>query len=226
VAANQILQIASSDTGTNLLTQAEYAADAQRPTGNLPGVARSKLVNKALRQTSLMAAGVAQFIADKQPNDVVDTATPAQIASWLEEAVRSYGMPAGTVITLARNTAPPGFLKADGAVVSRATYANLFSAIGTTFGAGDGSTTFGLPDLRGEFVRGWDDGRGVDLGRIFGSAQGDQIRAHTHTTDISASLTAASGAGQRAAGGSLASGSFGGGETRPRSIALLTCIKF
>lgn len=77
MATNEILQFAETDTGTNLLTQAEYLADAQRPIGNQPGVARSKLVNKALRQSSLIAAAVAQFIADNQTNNVVDTAAPA-----------------------------------------------------------------------------------------------------------------------------------------------------
>lgn len=58
-----------------------------------------------------------------------------------------------------------------GASMRRAAYASLFAAIGTTYGAGDGATTFALPDLRGEFVRGFDDGRGVDVGRSFGSSQ-------------------------------------------------------
>ena len=70
--------------------------------------------------------------------------------------------PAGSVIYHAANTPPTGFLKADGSAVSRSTYSDLFAAIGETYGAGDGSTTFLVPDLRGEFMRGWDDSRGVD----------------------------------------------------------------
>lgn len=89
--------------------------------------------------------------------------------------------PPGTVTTFAMNTAPTGWLKCNGAAVSRTTYAALFAAIGTTFGVGDGSTTFNLPEIRGEFVRGWDDGRGVDTGRVFGSAQTDLTETHTHT---------------------------------------------
>ena len=68
-------------------------------------------------------------------------------------------------------TPPDGYIKANGAVISRSVYSWLFSKIGTTFGAGNGSTTFDLPDLRGEFLRGWSDGRGVDAGRVFGSGQ-------------------------------------------------------
>jgi microcystin-dependent protein len=93
------------------------------------------------------------------------------------------GNPAGTVIWFAANTAPTGFLKANGAAISRTTYSDLFTAIGTTFGVGDGSTTFNVPDLRGEFIRGWDDGRGVDSGRAFGSAQADEIESHNHSVD-------------------------------------------
>lgn len=89
--------------------------------------------------------------------------------------------PAGAVSAFAMNSAPTGWIKANGAAVSRTTYSTLFSAIGTTFGVGDGSTTFNLPDLRGEFVRGWDDARGVDSGRSFGTAQTDLVKAHTHT---------------------------------------------
>lgn len=96
MATNEILQFAETDTGTNLLTQAEYLADAQRPIGNQPGVARSKLVNKALRQSSLIAAAVAQFIADNQANNVADTASPNDIADWIEAAVRSIGIPTAT----------------------------------------------------------------------------------------------------------------------------------
>ena len=92
------------------------------------------------------------------------------------------GAPAqsGQVAFFAMNTAPTGWLKANGAAISRTTFSALFDAIGTTFGAGDGSTTFNLPDMRGEFPRGWDDGRGVDSGRSFGSAQLDQMQSHDH----------------------------------------------
>lgn len=89
--------------------------------------------------------------------------------------------PAGLLGHFARNTPPTGWLKANGAAVSRVAYAELFAAIGTTYGAGDGFNTFSLPDLRGEFLRGWDDGRGVDGGREFGSAQTGSIQSHAHS---------------------------------------------
>jgi microcystin-dependent protein len=155
--------------------------------------------------------------------------------------------PAGTVIWTARNTAPTGYLKADGTAVSRTTYAALFSAIGTTFGAGNGSTTFNVPDLRGEFIRGWDDGRGVDSGRTFASAQSQNYQSHTHAvTDPGHSHTVES---NNATGGNYSGGgnssnlgpyygtntgsnttgisiqNSGGTETRPRNVALLACVK-
>ena len=77
-------------------------------------------------------------------------------------------LPVGVPVPWPSATPPTGWLKCNGAAISRTAYAKLFAAIGTVFGAGDGFTTFNLPDLRGEFVRGWDDGRGVDGGRAFG----------------------------------------------------------
>jgi microcystin-dependent protein len=150
--------------------------------------------------------------------------------------------PAGTVIFYAANTAPSGYLKANGANVSRTTYAALFAAIGTTFGVGDGSTTFTLPDMRGEFPRGWDDGRGVDSGRVFGSAQTDAMQGHRHqastglsrpfSAEVVSSLDAFYNAGSYtlSTGGPVANGGDGtprtAAETRARNIALLACIKF
>lgn len=92
---------------------------------------------------------------------------------------------AGTVTFVAGSTPPDGWLKANGATVSRSAYSDLFSRIGTTFGAGNGSTTFQIPDLRGEFIRGWDDGRGIDGARVLGSSQVDQNKSHSHTGSTS-----------------------------------------
>lgn len=137
-------------------------------------------------------------------------------------------VPSGSVMTFAMNTAPTGWLKANGAAVSRTTYATLFAAIGTTFGVGNGSTTFNLPDLRGEFMRGWDDGRGVDSGRAFGSAQADEFKSHSHNIILGGDGFAAGTRPQRTFNnlGTAVTELTGGTETRPRNIALLACIKF
>jgi len=136
-------------------------------------------------------------------------------------------VPPGTVQFYAANTAPAGWVKANGAALSRTTYADLFAAIGTTYGVGDGSTTFALPDLRGEFVRGWDDDRAVDTGRVLGSAQADELKSHTHNITSTAAVFPTNG-NQAYLYGSTAtpSGATGGNETRPRNIALLAIIKF
>ncbi|WP_165678771.1 phage tail protein [Metapseudomonas otitidis] len=108
-------------------------------------------------------------------------ATTAALTSAMAQVV--YPL-TGMVATFARSTPPAGWLKANGAAVSRTTYAALFAAIGTTYGAGDGSTAFNLPDLRGEFIRGWDNGRGVDANRGFGTAQAGQNESHSHGASI------------------------------------------
>lgn len=160
----------------------------------------------------------------------------------------------GEVAFFARATPPSGWLKANGAAVSRTTYAALFAAIGTTFGAGDGRSTFNLPDLRGEFVRGLDDGRNIDGGRRLGTAQGDAIRNITGAFDTSKGSWAqqfvdfaeTSGAFDLIRGNKQWTGDPNNGgnnlptgfkfdasrvvptanENRPRNIALLACIKY
>ena len=82
-------------------------------------------------------------------------------------------IPTGMIAPFAMSTAPTGWLECDGSAVSRTTYADLFTALSTTHGVGDGSTTFNIPDLRGEFIRGWDNGKGTDSGRTFASSQTD-----------------------------------------------------
>ena len=137
--------------------------------------------------------------------------------------------PAGAVLHFAMAAAPAGWLKANGALVSRATYAALFAAIGTVFGAGDGVTTFALPDLRGEFLRALDDGRGVDAARALGTAQAGAVQSHTHGYTMPGNVVGSStynSAGEQAVGSKSASntGATGGAETRPRNVALLACI--
>lgn len=153
------------------------------------------------------------------------TNTQAANKAYVDSA--SSKTPAGTIITFASATIPDAYLKANGALVSRTVYSALFTAIGTTFGAGDGSTTFALPDLRGYFPRGWDDGRGIDASRIFGSLQNDELKAHSHTiSNFDLTGTSSGGASTWRLGGSTSTNATGGTETRPKNIALLYCIKY
>ena len=190
------------------------------------------------------------FLAGLLGNDGTPASARAALGVPAVADVAS-AVPVGAVFMFAATTAPAGYMKCNGAILNRGTYAALFAAIGTFFGAGDGSSTFALPDLRGEFVRGWDDARGVDAGRGFGTAQGSANLSHTHTgTAESAGAHAhtipydstsgnATGFG-RATGSnsgyptstagahshSLSVAATGGTESRPRNIALLYCIKY
>jgi microcystin-dependent protein len=146
------------------------------------------------------------------------------------------GLSAGAVIYHASSTPPTGFIKANGASLSTSTYAALFAAIGYTFGGSGGS--FNVPDLRGEFLRGWDDSRGVDSGRSFGSAQADEFKSHTHTGSSLAAgtiwlsryqLSGGTWPNEKdgnTSGTGSPTGATGGTETRPRNVALLACIKY
>lgn len=126
----------------------------------------------------------------------------------------------GAVTAGAGSTVPSGWLLCEGVAVSRTTYADLFTAIGTTYGVGDGSTTFNLPDLRGEFIRGFDDGRGIDSGRTLGSFQDEEIKEHSHPGSKSFGAFGASGTTRFTGDGSGVTGLTGGDETRPRNIAM------
>lgn len=88
--------------------------------------------------------------------------------------------PAGTIMFSARTTAPPGYLHANGAAVSRTDFADLFAAIGTNYGSGDGSTTFNLPNLQNQFLR----GQGSLTGAV-GTTQSSQNLYHRHNTNTS-----------------------------------------
>lgn len=106
--------------------------------------------------------------------------TPTSANHLATKAYVDGSTPSGSVMAFASPTPPSGWLYLNGQAVSRATYANLFAVIGTIYGAGNGSTTFHLPDARGLGIRGWDDSRGFDIGRVFGSYQADMIKSHSH----------------------------------------------
>ncbi len=130
---------------------------------------------------------------------------------------------------------PEGYLLCNGQEVSRTTYKDLFDVIGTTYGSSSG-TTFKVPDLRGEFIRGFDAGRGVDSGRVFGSSQGDMLKSHSHDFLIDFLDTPNGNDGwlRFVVNDHYApyypsigySGNFGGVETRPRNIAMNYIIKY
>lgn len=99
--------------------------------------------------------------------------------------------PTGVVLPFAGASAPTGWLLCFGQTVSRTTFAPLFAAIGTTYGAGDGSTTFALPDLRGRVAAGEDDMGGTAASRLTtggsgvnGASLGASGGSETHTLTV------------------------------------------
>ena len=184
------------------------------------------------------------------------------IGTSIAEQQRGYNV--GDLVWSTGASAPEGTVKANGALLSRLAYADLFNwasenglvvteAAWTAgahgkYSSGNGSTTFRLPDLRGEFIRGWDDGRGVDSGRGLGTAQGDLTKSHNHdyvdsgtafwmdvvgtaaeTIDGVQHGTANAGAVTEGGTHSVVAPhtvSSGGVETRPRNVAFLACIKY
>lgn len=161
------------------------------------------------------------------------------------EEAKYNDAPPGAVVMLGSPNIPTGYrlLKCNGAAVSRTAYADLFAAIGITYGAGDGVYTFNVPEARSEFPRFADDGRGIDFGRIVGSKQSDAIRNITGSFggNVNDGNWDKSGAFYSSGYPSNGSdGSSGGGliafdasivvptanENRPRNLALLACIRY
>ena len=135
----------------------------------------------------------------------------------------------GSVNAFATLLTPENWLVCNGAAINRTTYSVLFGKIGTTFGIGNGSTTYNLPDLRGEFIRGNDDSRGVDSGRVFGSSQDDGLESHAHVQNLGSAWStapAAAGSGVIGNANSSTTQATGGTETRPRNVSLRYYIKY
>ncbi len=138
--------------------------------------------NKARTFTDSLTGYVPSPAAPQTGNNIIWNGT-----SWVAQAppapiVNNYSLDTasvGFVGWFTDSIAPDGYLVCNGASISRSTYSELFAVIGTRFGSVD-SNHFNLPDLRSQFIRGWDDGRGIDVGRIFGSSQLDSLSAHTH----------------------------------------------
>ena len=150
----------------------------------------------------------------------------------------------GGIMGFAFETPPVGWLECDGSGVSRTTFAKLFAIIGVRFGIANGSTTFKIPDLRGEFIRGWshvssndpdrlirtDSGDGT-TGNNVGTKQLSEFVSHVHTVDGIRSnagggtnfMEDASSTGTEFTRPTLATGGL---ETRPRNVYMMFCIKF
>ncbi len=206
----------------NTLQQVEYGLVKPGTNGSLP----------------LLLASMINY------NNSVSGMASTEVQSAIDE-IMNYVTPVGALIWHTGNTAPDGFIVPEGVELSRVTYSNLWqfaqnsgmlvtetdwqAGQNSFYSDGDGLTTFRLPDFRGEFLRAWDDGRGVDSGRNFGSWQADELRSHRHTYYHSPGDGLADWKDNPYASPQTSTyytGYTGGDETRPRNIALLPCIKY
>ena len=153
------------------------------------------------------------------------------------------GIPTGAVVTFPTPTAPAGWQAADGSLLSRTgataalwAFAQASGVMAASdaawtnggFSPGDGSTTFRIPDARGVFIRGYDNGAGLDGDRAgtLGTYQADSVAAHAHAMGIKAGQAESGTQMSTAAGsGSENTGATGGSETRPKNVNMLVCIK-
>ncbi len=156
-------------------------------------------------------------------------------------------VPAGTIITYGGLTPPVGYLWCDGTAYSRTTYSLLFTAIGTTWGAGNGSSTFNVPNLQGAFLRG--SGAGLNpSSRSVGSYEADKFGSHSHVASVSdpghahsytapassplaagssgSAFTQAATTGSSTTGITVSISASGSNETAPKNYGVLYCIKY
>lgn len=214
-------------TGTATITSFGSAASTSNPVYDIRFAAGAILTHNG---TSLILPGAANILtaANDYAQAIYLGSGNWQVVNF--QRTSSLQGIAGEIRSFAMNACPGGWIAADGTNRSRTSFPNLFAALGSTWGSGDGSTTFGTPDTRGNFLRGWDNGAGNDPARVFASLQTDALRSHTHT------LTVYNTGGATAAATNAASGipgptyqattdATGGTETRPRNIAVLYCLK-
>ncbi|HHI1376325.1 TPA: phage tail protein [Escherichia coli] len=209
----------ATDANANVTSQEEWETLTALKKGFSSGKASSAQVSKALRQPSTMAAVLGQFIANAELDALDDGDVDGLVAKLATAITTNLGLgegsalPVGVPVPWPSVTPPTGWLKCNGAAFSAEEYPELAKVYPTNK----------LPDLRGEFIRGWDDGRGIDSGRTLLSAQDGSIEAHGH--DYNGAIYTSSGpswanttdAGHRAYSGFTSS--YGGSETRPRNIA-------
>lgn len=176
------------------------------------------------------------------PNYVLtSTGNGAGEYQWQPAASLGDTIPVGAVMGFSQGNVPPGWLECDGSVLSRSAYPDLFAAIGTTYNLGNETgLQFRLPDYRGEFLRGWDHGRGADVGRTLGSFQSGSVGQHDHALASGNAAVTLQVARTNGTDMSFMGQSDGGSstddivftqqntsapETRPRNVSIMYCVK-
>lgn len=149
-----------------------------------------------------------------------NVSTPGASSTWINSLLSS--LPAGTRISYTGTSAPTGYLACPltPTNISRTTYAALFAAIGTTWGAGDGSTTFGMPYYPADYV-------GVRANANVGTSTVGENLAHVHAMNVGNVGASAAGSGTLTAFGvALNTGSSGGAANLAAGIRELFCVKY
>ena len=228
-------QLAASIVTTHAMG-ANVGVDTLRITGNT--YMRTPVGNTGLRP-GVPAKGFMRYNDENSALEIHSGSSWENVGSGLT----------GSIVAYTANTVPSGYLECNGAAVSRTDFSALFAIISDDFGPGNGSSTFNLPDLRGEFIRGWDHGAGNDpdvLTRTdrgdgvtddrIGTKQASALESHTHAFP-SIQFQVETGSGLSDNGGdqrgninmntlTLGSTGDGTGETRPRNIYMMYLIKF
>lgn len=204
-----------------------------------PGVARTYTTSGVVTSSILADGGVvrprniAVMWCIKAWNAPVNQGT-IDVAALAKEVERlKSAVPVGAVLAFPTGIVAPGYLELDGSVQSIATYPDLAAFLGTTYNKGnEGAGNFRLPESRGEFLRGWDHGRGVDAGRGIGTWQADDNKSHIHGTtyDVIADIFAAGDVRRNYLQqynnvDDVVTKASGGAEARPRNLAVMWCIK-
>ncbi|MER2474868.1 phage tail protein [Photorhabdus laumondii] len=227
----------SISDNANIVSQEKYEESQNLKTGFPPENVSTHVLNKVLRQSSTISSVVANFIATQSGEDVLDDGDIAKLTvrfnraldKALEQKISGISsIPVGSPIPWPLPHPPSGYFTCNGSAFSRSQYPKLAEAYP------DGR----LPDLRGEFIRGWDDGRGVDSGRVILSAQTDNTKRIQLTKGLSNGQFLVDYQGpvdryqfplgrdvlESATVTSIANNT-GGHETRPRNIAFNYIVK-
>jgi hypothetical protein len=232
-AAASAVAAAASASGVNLNLYLPKA-------GNLSG-----LGSYITARSNLGLGSVATFDVGALANNIVQLNGSAKIPAYDGSLLTNIDtVPIGATIWINDIVPPTGFVKENGVLLSRASFPRLWtfanassnivseaSWLGGNFGGfstGDLATTFRAPDARGEFIRAYDDGRGVDPGRTIWAHEADSFKSHVHPILGLSGIVAGSVNYSFGAGGSAQDNvtqAVGGTETRPRNNAKLACIK-
>lgn len=158
----------------------------------------------------------------RSANDPIKFSTTGALPTGLVAGTTYYVVAASITSGRFQLSAAPG----GAAINTSGSQSGTHTATFSPFGDGDGSTTFNVPDVRGEFIRGADRGRGIDPNRSFGSLQLDEFKSHTHSSaNFGGTQVPSYGSGVPMAT-SLNTGATGGAETRPRNRAMTPCIQY